>query len=742
MGVVSAVSSAAQFAKEKTGQGIAGLWATVGSIGMSALGGASREEAEATVHASTLAVGGTLAINGIQKMTSRVAPQEQPRSFFSSATAQLITGTGIVYGALRAGPRMTTYMSFLGTTSMTSAVVIKHGINRIRNGDYWKGLGYTALGAAGIVGSVYAAYQLMGVPQDSYEAYPPLDPFNSEKDFADVPRRRVKLVTVTDGDSDALEGVTASQDELARIQGIERETVTSSQCLNADGKCTPLDFAVQQCEDRAQQGKVVAIMNDRTPITNPNYSLHRMWDQLRMTEEGHVVPAQVVLVQESGADHRTNPNFIFFEVDQKGVGCQFLREALEHRTPSHLESPALDTGLRDQTAIALTMQKDWENTGVLTVLPRDEAHPYRGHIALSTLCEEGADFRWRPGDFFGQPVRCHTSEKGCEEMSQSLSTMLKQREAPIEWTFVMTTNENPKAPDTTVDIARRNHQLMAHMHHGEYVEDTSPMTLRATHPFKDTSGRVYEPGKVPEGTQLLKREAAPYWRKVDFAKRFVDQSSPSVQRIMVHGDTDLLMNPRVDLYEMWKREVGDSGAVMAVASENPHPQGFITNTGFFMLEAGDKSRRLVDYWAKGVDHPSWSPENAHFPTHGWGRTQMHSLHEQTVLDELIKHMKNLPVHVIPTREKGHGYSGVNTYKRDGVLIGGWIPHPFSYDQDQAYPAIIAKPGDAIIQTAGVPRKGHLMGESEEGPLRRRYVTHVQEKLMEEPRYIPIYSTPK
>ena len=853
MGIFGAVGSTAQFAKEKTEQGIAGLWATLGSIWMSALSGASREEAEATVHASTLAAGGTLAINGIQKMTSRVAPQEQPRSFFSNATGQLVSGVGIIYGALKLGPTLTTYMSFLGTTAMTSTVFIKHGINRIQNGDYWKGLGYAALGAAGVVTSAYTAYQLM-LPTEPQTALYEDVPF---MDYSNAPVRRIRIATLYDNGQDAerdrvSETIVPNQSEYAEKWGYEREVVSDarlkSKCWadtaqTIERDCAPhfvkIEYAVDRCHDPRAQGKWIVVMDDDMPITNPNIDLMKAIDQLRTLPDGRVVPAKMILTQEAGdwpglcKEHfcfkipgipvgkhhpliAINSGLIMFEAQDGSPQCKLLERALEHRN-THMDrdfsiSPAIAknivscptlgickpgiTGLADQTALALAMQEGFDREGeaffgrVVHVVPqRDEANKYRSHIALNTLwrggcyCPEGhtapydiGDFDslpknihgvWRKRDLCGQPAGVgvrgkytpRDGGKACiadpslpttNPRMEKIQEMLALREKPIQWTFVMTHNEQGDSPISTTSLVRPNHKLMAYRHRGEFIEDTSPMQLVATHPFKDKDGMLYEPclneGRVVPcgGIDLHTEPAVPYWRKVDFSKRWVHQPiDPKVTNILVHGDTDLVYDKNLDLYQMWISERTGTQAPFLVAADDHSVS--TTNTGFFMFERSPETRDFIDHWSQGVDWPSFVPTDPDGPTLATGGVkQTTSLHEQQALNVMLDTMPGIRdsiVKVIPLWDQDRPYGAVNALCREGhwTSVQSWN-REVQYDNDPDW--IKPKPGHvALMQPAGVPKMGRDFGEPESRnrPIRREVLSEAMKKYLNPLEFMPIYS---
>lgn len=863
-GITSAISSAVQFGKGKVVGGVTGLLAGFGSIGMAVMGGASRQEAEVAVHAGALAFGGTLAAKGAQDLVSGPTGS-QPVSFFSSATGKLLTGLGVVYGALKAGPRLTTYMSLLGTCAMTSALFAKVGIKRIQEGRYLSGIGYTAAGITGIAGSVYTAYTLMATPQETPEFYytDEVGHFEPKEVPEDVERRRVKIATVYNNHGNeerdrVSEIVVKNQDEYAEHWGYEREVIsdahaTEGRCWidraeTVRGKCTPyfekLEYAVAQCHDPESQGKWVLIIDDDMPITNQNIDLMRAIDHLRRNPDGSFVPARMILVEEAGdwpglcnehvcfklpgipvGEHHpktaVNTGFILFEATGGSPQCKFLERALEHRnTPmdrSCITSPIIAqqfascptvgvcegatryTSLGDQTAVALAIQEGVDREGegffqrVVHVVPQsDKANKYRSHIALNTMARGGCfwpkgapapfdigdhdnlpQYRhgvWIPRALCGQPAGVALMGRVVPKVNgycvpdktqpienlrvRIINDMLEKSQKPIIWE-IMNTDDGGGGKGGTKDMVVPNHQLLTYMHgpKARYVEDTSPMTLMASHPFKDKDGVVYTPclsedGRVyepcnPSDFEPLQQVAAPYWRKVAYTQRFVHEPiDPEYEHILVHGDTDLWYNRNLDLYQMLETERARStkGEPHILVAADNHDIS-VTNTGFFMVRRTETARKIVDFWAEGVNMPSFDPRNPDCPTFGWGgASQKCGLHEQSVMNSLLYVDGVGPhIHVIGIRDDTRPYDAVDSFARKGH----WWRTQKDWRGEVRYSDpwwLQYQPDDAVIQAAGVPKVGY---DYHQDPSKERFIRRevVAKAMKSQPplRYLPIWS---
>ncbi len=642
---------------------------------------------------------------------------------------------------------------------------------------------------------------------------------------ANIEKIRIKIATVYNNHGDlerdkVSQYVISTHDHYAKKWGLERDHIsdangTLGQCTDpSTGKsvhCSPyfekIYYLKSQCQNPDSQDQTIYLLDDDMPITNVNIHPFHAWRQLRINREGHLHPTQIIVTKEEGDwpsrypfpgyknKHRpltsVNTGFIGLKVLKDGPGCQFIEKVWEHRNtpmdPSFNSDKCPTIGfcqnhgvssLGDQTAWALAMQKEIEQDPgsffektMSVVDQRDEASPYRSHIALNTLHRDGCrkdldgniydigDFdrkhpkgMWQRGDWMGQPAGFKLMGKyplpkvngQCvdDPNTPMTNTRLKKvmEMTPAEEydpTILMTYTEPPilTEADRYSHISEENARTLAHMNRAQFKIDTKPMDLTSVHPHT---------GK--------EKQVVPYWRKVKAGYDFVHQPEiPGKRRVVIISDNDGLFNPNLDLYQLIKTMKKDNSASVLVADDISHFSR--TNTGLLIIEQTPAARNFMKLWLDKRDIPSFTPEDPECPTHALCVDQRGGLHEQSVLNKLLEEnprFESAIVKVMPYREKGRGIGGINTYYREKCMYditrpkqSSGMPYVAHYDpiEAQLQPDRAAVKGDAWIQAAGVPKKGRFCYEesSANRALRKEYLEYMQKNLVEDPHFIPQFT---
>ncbi len=738
---------------------------------------------------------------------------QRAKNSFTNGGGRAIAAIGVLGGSALLGAQKTAIIGQALALGSLSAVCAKSGIKDLKDGKYLKGVGKFALGSLGVATSIFGAYTAL--TQSEFTQMPGWDGPTEERrvkiatiynNSGDPERDKISnYVVKTHEDYARKWGL--------EYDHISDANATAGQCTHPSTgesvNCTPyfekIKYLKDQCQTSDSQGKIIYYIDDDMPITNKNIHPFHAWDQLRTDHFGNQHPTQIIVAKEEGdwpslfpipgykGRHHpitsVNTGFIGLKVEKDGTGCQFIEKVWKNRNvDAGLNSDkcpmigfcqthgVLGSPLDDQAAWALAMQKEIERDPkyffekTMTVVDqRDESNPFRFHIAVNTLHRDGCrqdpggspydisdhdrnypNGMWRSGDWMGQPAgfqimgkyplprvngKC-VDDPNVPITNTRLAKILEMKPEPeYEFTVLMTYTDPPTLTeaDTYSHISEENAKTLAQVNRASFKVDKEPMHLMSSHPHT---------GKM--------MKVVPYWRKVKAAYDFTHQSEmPEKKRMIIIPDNDGLFNPNLDLYHFIKTMRRGNEAPFLVSDDIP--QLSKTNTGLLLIEQTPETKQFTKLWLDSRDMKSYTPSDPDCPTHALCKDQRGGLHEQTVLDHLLRkkpELENSVVRVMPFREEGRAFGGINTFYRSGCMYDTTLPkqpsgepHVAHYTFDYEFqPERAAKPGDAWIQFAGVPKKGRFCHEDSSivRPIRKEYLQHVREHLVEKLRFKPLF----